>query len=716
MWSRSIMLLSVMLFVAAAGLALWLPLDWALEAQELGRARRRHAIVVLAILAALLALLGLIRQRWLWSIVLLGVAIAVTVRLTYFGLVHFSGDGFTDEFFIHLEWQSVQVAFKEYGGLLLLAAVGVLTMLGLGWFAHQHRPLWSLWPAGIVLMFSLLVLAATRSVLPEWQLLMAWQAWNQPLVVEVDADRRRAFARLNVVDVELVPKRRVRATAAEQPKNLILVYLESVGVNLANRQDWPGLMPTFERLLAEHAWVDHVWTSSYITIEGITNTQCGTLFPFGRGSDSLAEGDQLAEELPCLGDVLNSAGYRQVYMGGAGMGFAGKGRFLGAHGYDELLGLEHWREQGLRQRPGKWGLSDAELFDLSIDEIRRLRQGDQPFNLTLLTIGTHLPGYLYRECEPYAGGDHRFLDALHCSDQLLGRWLDRLEAEGLLEDTMLVITADHHVFPNPDMRGLFGNDVLDRRLPFIVVGDNLPPSAHRTGAGYDLAPTVLDLLGVDHSARFMLGRSLLKGSARPDFFLKRYGSVYSERIIRRGDAPCADAPRRRLTLPLTDCERAELMGLVNATLAAASQRPSQIVCDQFVGFVTTANWVSLPTDGGALQLTIGGESQAERFVFRSRPVAPTRRGLYVLILNEHGEVLRRRFRPLRDPQDPVPEVWFDEPGGHEWVILRHVGGRDSATQPSIEVRDRLGRSVVQRTPISEEADAVELDLSARFCT
>lgn len=714
MRGRPAIFLSITLFVSLAAVSVWLPVDWALDVLELPRARRRSALAVVAIVIALLALLGLIHRRWLWSIVLMGLVAAVTVRLTYFGLVHFSGAGFTDEFFIHFELQSVQVAFKEYALLFLLAVAGVVVLLWSGLLAYRHRPQWSMWPAGLILMLAILVIAATRSVAPEWQLVMAWQAWSQPLVVEVDDERLKAFAALNLVETEVIPKRRVRATSAEQPKNLILLYLESVGVNLANRHDWPGLMPTFEQLLAEHAWVDHVWTSSYITIEGITNTQCGTLFPFGRGSDSLAEGDQLAEELPCLGDVLDRAGYYQVYMGGAGMGFAGKGRFLAEHGYDELLGLEHWREQGLRQRPGKWGLSDAELFDLSIEQIRRLREKDQPFNLTLLTIGTHIPGYLYRECEPYAYGDHRFLDALHCGDQLLGRWLHQLKAEGLLEDSVVVITADHHVFPNPDMRGLFGDDVLDRRLPFVVLGDNLPAPVQTRGAGYDLAPTVLDLLGVEHNARFILGRSLLREHSRPDYFLKRYAAVYDEHVIRPGTLPCEDQPLEYLSAPLTDCERAELIGIVNNTLASASRRPSQITCERTRA--SMSNVVSVPADGSEpLLILVGGESQVERFAFRGRPVAPASNGLYGLILSEQGEVLGRRFVSLDDPQDNVPEVWFDEPGGHEWVIVRHIGRRDLAVQPSIEVRNRSGQLVAQPILVSEQASSAKLDISARFC-
>src|SRR5690606_6294098 len=146
---------------------------------------------------------------------------------------------------------------------------------------------------------------------------------------------------------------------------------------------------------------------------------------------------------------------------------------------------------------GTWGVSDADLFEQATLELARLREEGGPFNLTLLTIGTHLPGFAYEECDAYGDGSRRFLNAVHCTDQLLHRWISRLEAEGQLDDSVLVITGDHHIFPSAEMRELFGDDIVyDRRLPLIVLGAAEIPPGLAPGAGYDLAPTVLDLLGV----------------------------------------------------------------------------------------------------------------------------------------------------------------------------------------------------------------------------
>lgn len=690
---------------------LWLPVDQALDALELDRMRRRNVLATLGLTCVLFALAGWLRQGWFWALLLLALVSALLVRMTYYGLIHFSGAGFTDEFFLHLEWQSVVVAFKEYGALIGLAALGVIAIVLFGFRLRLLMVEIRLIQGFVLLIVGLVLLVPTREVLPEWQLFRGWQAWNEPLVIEVDPAVKTAFRDIGLVETELLPKRRLSARAPKRPRNLILLYLESVGVNLAGREDWPGLMPNFERLLYEHAWMDYIWTSSYITIEGITNMQCGTLFPFGRGSDSLAEGDGLAEQLPCLGDVLRAAGYHQVYMGGAGMGFAGKGHFLGAHGFDVLLGMEHWREQGLRQRPGKWGLSDTELFEQSIDQLHRLHAKDQPFNLTLLTIGTHLPGYLYRECEAYPYGEDRFLDALHCADQLLGGWLQRLKEEGLLENTLLVITADHHVFPNPDMRALFGDDVLDRRLPLIVIGDDMPGPKQSRGAGYDLPPTILDLLEIQHNARFILGRSLARESTRPDYFVKRYADIHEGQVLRPQANGCWEPGQGELSLPLNACDRRQLESLLAGILAGMSRPPDEVACE----LGASGNFVSLPPGTeGELEVVLGGQVQSDRFIFQGRPVDPVRRGLFVMALDEDGVVLQRRFAPDFDAEGKVPMQLLDAPEVHEFLVMYRLPSQGE-TLPRVAILNSEGELLLHKALETSAHGELVFDISSRFC-
>ena len=582
------------------------------------------------------------RRGLIWLLPLL--ACMVLIRLTQLGTVHFSGAGFTTEFFFHLGAESIQVAILEYSQWMWAGAVLLVVLLALTYALARQISLGSVhrWAVFGALGFGVALLG--RSALPEWELWQAWRHWSNPMAAidRGNTDTQEKLIANDLLEIDITYKNQVQASLSAEPKNLIIVYLESVGINLADYPNWPDLMPNLKELNAKHAWVDHLWTSSYITIEGLTNSYCGTLVPFVRGSESIADGDGAVNTLPCLGDVLNTAGYHQVFVGGAEMTFAGKGEFLAQHGFDEVLGLEHWREQGLSSRPNTWGLSDPDLFSESLKIIDQLALQPQPWHLSLLTIGTHLPGYVYEECRPYPNGQSQFLDALHCTDQLLFEWIQALEARGILEDTILVITADHQIFPNHEMKKLFGDGVYDRRLPMIVLGPVEAKPTASTGSGYDLAPTVLDLLQVEHDARFVLGRSLARESQRPDYFFTRYDDFFDGQRI--SSLPECDGGQGA-EFPLDACEKTDLMGMLAWVGERFSRTPSRLNCAR--------DYIQYPTDPSMLaEIIIGGDDQSNRFIRSGRPVDLGRPGWALMFFDGEGEVLSRSFLPSGlDPTD-----------------------------------------------------------------
>jgi phosphoglycerol transferase MdoB-like AlkP superfamily enzyme len=622
-------------------------------------------------------------QRWLqllWVYPLL--AGLMLIRLTQYGAVDFSGAGFTDEFFLHLSLESVRLAVQEYDRALAIAALVLVIIV----FAMHKlsREVSSLSPQALAMMCfaGVIFSAGGRAALPEWQFFRAYQDWRHPLTALESTDQRTRnhLIEMGLLDTGLSYKQQVTATHPQQPKNVIVLYLESVGVNLADQPDWPNLMPNFKRLMDEHAWVDHVWASGYITIEGLTNTQCGTLVPFRKGSESIADGEGLADALPCLGDVLNAAGYHQAFLGGAETTFAGKGRFLSEHGFDEVYGLEHWREKGLSSRPNTWGLSDPDLFEQSLKKIEQLQAQPKPWHLSLLTIGTHLPGYLYEECQSYPHGDAQFLDALHCTDQLLGAWVAQLEHTGVLNDTLLVITADHQVFPNPEMKRLFGEGVYDRRLPMIVLGPASATAAVSAGAGYDLAPTILDLLDIDHDARFALGRSLAQDSARPDYFLTRYSDFFNGARVSNGRDCEADQTEG---LPLNACQKEELLSILGMISERFSRPPSTLAC----GF----DYVQTPSsDAELLEIMIGGDDQSVRFIQGARPVDISQAGWAIIFLDDTGTVISRSFIPEGEVSDDQLQTLEDNRTASASQVLVWTGSGKPSPLPGFETISDAG--------------------------
>ena len=637
------------MLAALAVAILLVPVHLALGDLDLASLQPAHILGSLAALALLALLPSLMPAPLATTLVALALAAMLFVRLSFFGLVQFSGAGFTDEVFIHLEWESIVVAWEHYRMLCLALLVVLACVPVAAWAWVRRLPRLRRGVAFVLMLVALAGLSAARQGLPEWMLGVAARSWYEPKRLDLPEAELQRWRDSGMVVVDLPKKTAVRASAPPSPRNLILIYLESVGQRVIEHPDYPGLMPHLARRLHDNSLLRDYFAASVITIEGITNSQCGTLFPFERDSDSLAGFDGLAEEQPCLGDVLARAGYAQSYLGGADTGFAGKGRFLSLHGYDRVAGFEEWQAMGLESRPDGWGLGDPELFDQALIELSRLDAQGKPFNLTLLTIGTHLPGFTYEECRPY-GSDDVFIEALHCADQLLEDFLVRIEADGYLENSVVVLTADHHVFPSPQMKRLFGVDAVeDLRLPLLVLGRQAPAAAVASGAGYDLAPTLLDLLGIQTDVRFALGRSLLRPDSDRHYYPARYFDLHHGELIQLDEADCdtsIPAP------PLTACEKSSLLTLLriqNAGYSLSTSTHLDCVVPDGIGIHIPAG-----QDEG-INFSINGQDHAARFTWNASPGHENRQGLFVAGFSAEGQLLDRRFIPgenadeLREP-------------------------------------------------------------------
>lgn len=616
------------------------------------------ALAIVLLVSALRAL----PRRLNRLLIIFVLSASICIRLTYLGLIEFSGAGFNAEFFLHLSGESVVAAWRMYG-LWLVIGVGItiaylLVSILLALRIPRPTPL----PAFALAVAATFIVFQSSAQLPELQLAQATQGFTTPAELPGFAELQQRWQDSELVETHLTPKTQLQTKLPAKPHNLILVYLESVGLPVIDHPDWPGLMPNLSQLVQQHSLVESVYASSFITIEGIVNTQCGTLFPFDRGSDSLANGHNLGDDMPCLGDILQNAGYQNHYIGGAELAFAGKGKFLQAHGYSDPKGSSYWRKKGLKPQPDTWGISDADLFEQATKIIKKQSSNDTPYNLTLLTIGTHIPGFLYQQCQPYPNADNRFLDALHCTDQLLAQWLETLNELGALANTTVVITADHHVFPNPKMKDLFGDAVHDRRVPFVVLQpEDSQHFAGRVGAGYDLAPTVLDLLNIEHNARFVLGRSLLSSKPRLEYFLNRYTETYDETIYEMSARTCDTMTTHTDDGIPTACQRNDLFNLLRRQVESQSHIVATLDCD-----TTRPLQISFPINSSApLTVRLQNKDVSHHFSREGRPIKNPA-GLYLLWFDANGRLesteyttAQRAAKELSTlPQSDITSSWI----------------------------------------------------------
>ncbi|MCL7931396.1 sulfatase-like hydrolase/transferase [Halomonas llamarensis] len=326
-----------------------------------------------------------------------------------------------------------------------------------------------------------------------------------------------------------------RVQAQDDPPNLVLLYLESIertygapvfGDAYDDLEALGERGVVFEgiRQIANTGW----------TMAGMIASQCGTpLMPAGLLHDRQFE--PLSAVVPgvnCLGDVLSEQGYRLTYLGGASIEFAGKGLFYNGHGFQNVYGLKELQPQlDDETYVNDWGLFDDTLYEFTLNEIERLEaESDSPWGIVNLSITGHAPsGYPARRCRERQGewDGEDILYSVECSAWLARDFVERLEAKGLLDNTVVAIVSDHLTMRVSAWDTL---ETLPRENTFILLGNDLEPQhISREASTLDIFPTLLDALGYpakNHQAG--LGASLLDDTTST--LLERHGE---EAINRR---------------------------------------------------------------------------------------------------------------------------------------------------------------------------------------
>jgi len=637
-----------MLFVLIAAL---LALPAVFGGPGLGTATEIFGFVSSTLLMA--GALGLLLNSLFWILL----ALVFLVRCTWSFTLHFSGEGFTPNFFDHVNLTSAQIGFREYPvPLILLGAVFGLIAWGLHRVSARTKPGGSAWLAlaGSAFLAGLLVLAPVNG--PERLFATGYAAWHQLLspgqLSRADRSLLEASGRLQL---DHNGRQSLHASAGPERRNLVLIYLESFQLAFTDEGPLPRLTPGLNEL--KHEFGNHPdWLSSAnATMEALISTMCGALIASPHGGNTFGNTEAVLPGLACLPDVLKAAGYYQVYLGGFDKAFSGKGAFMLGHGFDEAWGWEEWQGKGYVAPDGFWGLPDYELFEEALQRVETLLATDdrQPFNLTLLTLGTHPPGFLDPTCTPLegAGAGERIMEAIHCTDQLVSHFVGELRSRGLLDNTTIVITGDHDMFHLPGLAGYFPGMDKDPRLLTIVIAPGgkveWPPGP---AAAYDLAPTVLDLLGVRYDTRFTWGRSAFSRNSLPvtrNFRVLEDGSLH----FLPSSHPACDDRTVPLDGPLDDCAQLELLRLSDQYLAGFSGAApvSRSLCEAGRPFEVTI--------GGAmpLSLQVDGEQLADRFAEQGRPMQPDKPGCYLFV---KASERRAASYSYYKPDHPAWQVWM----------------------------------------------------------
>ncbi|WP_223786962.1 LTA synthase family protein [Marinicella meishanensis] len=424
-------------------------------------------------------------------------------------IVDFSGMTFGPEVIFHFNWDAFVLGVKEYLLpmfliLLFIALTNWALFIAEGVFTRLQQTV--AFFASLVLLlvlFKQTIFGRLYDGYVEYRTLMNVRGVYENEIKDM------AFLGIN----HLATDKSNIAAQATQDKNLIVVYLESFSNAFIGHPKYPGITPKLEAMIDQHGQLSPYIATGNFTMDGLIAAHCGFIPNMLMGNNTLASGEKYYFNIPCFTDVLSKAGYRQEFMGGAKKSFAGKGEFLLDHGYDAVWGHEDY-DTSQAENFSWWGLNDDVLFTKAKEKIAELAARPEPFHLSLLTLGTHLKGYPSPGCPVYPHSDDKFIQAIHCTDYLLGSLYQHLKDQNLLSNTTLIITADHTVFNTGYTQDLFGADITSSEIFGMIIDPDHQQPMHPMGL-YDLGTTALALLGVEHNVKFILGDAFGGNEQRP---------------------------------------------------------------------------------------------------------------------------------------------------------------------------------------------------------
>ena len=315
------------------------------------------------------------------------------------------------------------------------------------------------------------------------------------------------------------PTRQNKYTGIFKGYNLIMLTAEGFSPFAVD----PELTPTFYKLINEGFHFTEFYTAEW----GVSTTDgeyvaCTGLIPksgvwsFFRSSNNY---------LPfVMGNQLKKLGYQTNAYHDHTYTYYNRHKSHPNMGYD-YKGVGN----GLELPSKRWPGSDLEMMEVTIDEYI----DNQPFHAYYMTVSGHLEynfggnAMASRNREavedlPYSDSCKAYIACNMELDKALAYLLERLEAAGIADNTVIVMSADHHPYGLlkegfDGVSEFLGHKVepnfeMYRNHLIIYAKGMTPVTVDKPCSSLDIIPTISNLMGLEYDSRLLMGRDILSDS------------------------------------------------------------------------------------------------------------------------------------------------------------------------------------------------------------
>lgn len=294
--------------------------------------------------------------------------------------------------------------------------------------------------------------------------------------------------------------------------NLLAIQVESLQ-NFVIGMRWEGneVTPNLNRLVASGIYFNNIYDQTWAgnTSDATFLANC-SLYPSKRGAVSFTYAQN---DYYCLPQILREHGYETASL------HAYRGAFWNRAIFEKRLGfhLQFYEDKYVIEDRLGWGLSDKSFFRQSKEILKGI---PSPFYVLLTTLTSHVPfDGVTTEIDSFHLGRlegsliGNYLRSIHYVDSAIGDFLQSLNTDNLLSNTIVVIYGDHNARLKEDDLNIVGiNNMTElKKIPLIL---KLPTQKYAScvdciGGLIDFAPTISNILGINISNTYFLGTDLM---------------------------------------------------------------------------------------------------------------------------------------------------------------------------------------------------------------
>lgn len=313
--------------------------------------------------------------------------------------------------------------------------------------------------------------------------------------------------------------------------NVILIQIESLDAKIIDYKQQNKLVtPFLNSLKKESMYFDNFYAQKVNGSFDADLSVLTSLYPVNR---SYVFRDLDLSKFKSLPSLLKKQGYQTLAFHNNNRDYFNRAAAYPDLGFDRFYSKRDFKEDiyPIPEEEGL-GINDYDYFNQAAETIKQAAKQEKPFLAYLISLTSHTPFDFYPEsaAEDFPEVNNmlvkNYFKSINFTDQALKNFFAKLNQAGILNNTLIVIYADHESeiktleYNSSREFTLWKKVKIPYHIPLFIKYPGLEAGiSEREGTTTDITPTILDLLGFKELPEQFVGSSLLLADDEPILFL-----------------------------------------------------------------------------------------------------------------------------------------------------------------------------------------------------